>query len=74
MSNTPGGLKSHNDELQKRRQIFRNALGSHDGKLMMAMLRDDFMSTVLFDQDPGRMAMKVGQHDLVQYMIDMSKE
>ena len=58
--------------IDSRRKIFNNVLKSHDGKLMLAMLVEDFQGGPLFDTDPLKMAYNTAQYELVQYMIDMS--
>jgi hypothetical protein len=60
-------------QLEKRRKVFRNALSTPDGQIMMDLLREDFVDRSLFEDDPLKMARRVAQHDLVQYMTDMAR-
>ena len=60
------------ESLKERKKIFHNAFSTHDGKLAMALLVDDFVNRTLFHPDTHVMAQRVAEHDLVQYLREMA--
>ncbi len=61
------------DSLQDRRRIIHNTFTTHDGKLCLEMLIADFQTCKLYDESTSKMAYRVGQFELVQYLKEMTE-
>lgn len=57
-------------QLMRHRQVFQRVVQSDPGKEFINAL-EEIVGGALFDGDPGRMAYKVGQYELVEYIKSM---
>ncbi len=60
------------ESLRERKRILYNAFNTHDGKLALKILVDDFVNRSLFHTDTHVMAQRVAEHDLIQYLSEMA--
>jgi len=59
-------------KLEQKAKLFNQVFSTTQGRLVLEMLTEDFCNRSLLDSDPLKMAHRVGQHDLVQYITDMT--
>jgi hypothetical protein len=60
--------------LDEKRKIFRNALNSHDGKLMLEILVQDYQECRMLDADPYKTTANAACYELVQLIKDLSRD
>ena len=58
------------NELQK---LAVNTFKTHDGKLLLEHLINLTQRCKLYDENPQKMAYRVGQYELVEYLKDLSR-
>jgi hypothetical protein len=58
------------NEIQK---LAVNTFKTHDGKLFLKHLVDLCQRCKLYDENPQKMAYRVGQYELVEYLKDLSR-
>ena len=59
--------------IKEKGKVYLRVFSTPDGKRVLKDMVDNFMRQELFDGDPLLMAKKVGQHDLVQYISEITQ-
>jgi len=60
------------EELKRKGQVVRRVLNTPDGKELVEVLERTFQQR-MFDVDPAKMAYKVGQYELVEYLKTLAR-
>jgi hypothetical protein len=61
------------DKIKRNHGSVRRVFNTEDGKALLDFMVEMFMKQPLFDKDPVIMAYKVGQHDLMQLIVDIKE-